>query len=219
MAGVFDGPGEGGAPNLLAGLPGPDLLRADPEIVRKEVIPKMLMLANECREKGTINEVQYREFMNQVMHLKESSLNREAENRHNRDHANHENKENRIGGGRGRRTIFPGQVGGRRSPNSGGGEQFNGGDQNIPVIDIDDGGPQGPPPLEPSPHKNDLPLANQRDLQEIKDDPTKMLNIDEVPRDIRYYGETATIVMDDSSVLELNFKKEKDKRMIVVDGR
>merc|ERR1719500_136707 len=76
-----------------------------------------------------------------------------------------------------------------------------------------------PPPLEPppttrSPHKNDLPMADQGLLQDIEADPTKALNIDDVPRTIRYFGETATIVMEDNRICELSFQAEMEARRI-----
>jgi hypothetical protein len=41
-------------------------LQTDPEVVRKEVIPTLIRIAQEGRERGTVNENQFREFMSQV---------------------------------------------------------------------------------------------------------------------------------------------------------
>lgn len=162
-------------------------------------IKYLVRLGQQGRENGTINEVQYRDLMQQIVILKESSLIREAEN-----------KENRMGG--------------RGAQFEGGHGSFNGGAGPFP------GGPQGgllgPPPSPQSlltipevprpqemvptttrsPHKNDLPLADSALLQEIEQDPTKTLNIDDIPRTIRYFGETATIVMEDNLIAELSFQ-------------
>ena len=61
-----------------------------------------------------------------------------------------------------------------------------------------------------SPHKNDLPLADPALPEQIRKDPTRDLNIDDHLRAICYYGETATIVMDDNNIMicELSFKPE-----------
>ena len=71
------------------------------------------------------------------------------------------------------------------------------------------------PPPKISPHKNDLLLADPALLEQIRKDPTRDLNIDDHPRAIRYYGETATIVMDDN-ICELSFKPEP--RLVMVDN-
>ena len=47
-------------------------------------------------------------------------------------------------------------------------------------------------------HKNDLPMADTALLEQIKADPTVTLDIDAVPRDIRFYGKVATITQDDN---------------------
>ena len=88
----------------------------------------------------------------------------------------------------------------------------------------------GPPPLingDPdmgfrhndgrSPHKNDLPMADQHTLEMIEGDPTKSLPIDEQPRMIRFYGETATIVMSDDNVCELTFQPDSEDRRVIIN--
>ena len=35
----------------------------------------------------------------------------------------------------------------------------------------------------------------------------------------RYYGETATIVLEDNKICELNFKPERDARTIIIDDK
>ena len=128
-------------------------------------------MGQQGRDQGTISEPQFREFMQQIMILKESSLIREAENKENRRlHGMHQGK-------------FPPQ--GLLGP--------------PPDIEVDGKPPSllamppmerpldGPPvpPTTRSPHKNDLPMADTVLLNEIENDPTKTLNIDDVPRTIR----------------------------------
>ena len=64
------GPGfhrpRGPPPPALPGLPPLDIMNANPEIIRKEVIPNMIKLGRECMDKGTINEHEFNEFFNQV---------------------------------------------------------------------------------------------------------------------------------------------------------
>ena len=67
-----------------------------------------------------------------------------------------------------------------------------------------------------SPHKNDLSLADPALLKQIRKDPTCNLNIDDHLRAICYYGETATIVMDDNNICEFSFKPEP--RLVMVDN-
>merc|ERR1719150_2230538 len=68
-----------------------------------------------------------------------------------------------------------------------------------------------------SPHKNDLPMADPQLLELIDGDPTRSLNIDDVARTIRFYGETATIVMNDDRVCELSFQPDLEDREIVIN--
>jgi len=196
--GGFGRGGRGGGPPPLPGLPGLppiDIMNANPELIRKEVIPNMIKLGRECMDKGTINEQEFNEFFNQVMMLKETSLNREAELRQ-------ENKENRFHRGRGRGGL-PG--GPERASHNGDG---------VPPPAV-----PAAPPTAAAQHKNDLPLVDPAQLQEIKSDLTKNLNIDDLPRPIRYYGETATIVLEDNKICELNFKPERDARTIIIDDK
>ena len=134
-------------------------------------------MGEQGRNQGTISEPQFREFMQQIMILKESSLIREAENKENR----------RLHGLHHQQGKFPPQ--GLLGP--------------PPDMEVDgkppsllampplerplDNGPPVPPTSTRSPHKNDLPMADPVMLQEIENDPTKTLNIDDIPRTIRYY--------------------------------
>jgi len=171
----------------------PDFHTTDPKVIRNEVIPQLVQMGQTGRANGTINEMQFNELMKQVMILKESSLIKEQEMREQE---------------RGRGFDGPGGLG-------------------RPIL-------LGPPPVmngcgDPgeallgalntrSPHKNDLPLADARVLEEIENDPTRRLNIDDIPREIRYYAETATIVMSDNEICDLSFQPEQQERRVIIDN-
>ena len=46
-----------------------DLNATDPEVIRKEVIPALIKMGEQGRQNGTINEMQFRDLMTQVMEL------------------------------------------------------------------------------------------------------------------------------------------------------
>ena len=48
-------------PNVL-----PDLTNASPEMIRKDVIPSFVRIAEEWKRNGSIIEVQFRDIMKQV---------------------------------------------------------------------------------------------------------------------------------------------------------
>ena len=60
-------------------------------------------------------------------------------------------------------------------------------------------------------------MADQHILEMIEADPTKSLPIDEQPRMIRFYDETATIVMSDDNVCELTFQPDTEDRRVIID--
>jgi len=202
-----------------------DLNSTDPEIIRKEIIPKLVAMGEQGRMNGTINEMQFRDLMTQVMVLKESSLIREQDDRMRAQ----EDKENRTrGGGTGERNWNnrPEFEGGR--PNLLGPPpsivpEMNGdsSDSKRPISILDLPPVSRPTDLPPtptrSPHKNDLPMADPVLLEEIENDPTKCLNIDDIARNIRYYGELATIVMEDNKICDLSFQPDTEDRRVIVD--
>ena len=51
--------------NMVPGMP-MDLNTTDPEIIRKEIIPKLISMGEQGRRNGTINEMQFRDLMTQV---------------------------------------------------------------------------------------------------------------------------------------------------------
>ena len=128
-------------------------------------------MGQQGRDQGTISEPQFREFMQQIMILKESSLIREAENKENRRlHGMHQGN-------------FPPQGLLGPPPDM----EVDGKPPSLLTMPPMDRPMDGPPipPTTRSPHKNDLPMADNLLLQEIMNDPTKTLNIDDVPRTIR----------------------------------
>merc|ERR1712106_654875 len=60
-------------------------------------------------------------------------------------------------------------------------------------------------------------MADPAVLEDIEIDPTKCLNIDDIARNIRYYGETATIVMEDNKICDLSFQPDTEDRRVIVD--
>ena len=160
-----------------AGLP--DWSSASPEDIRKKVIPMMVRMGEEGKRDGKLNDVEFRNFMEQVRleflytesHMKslpkvallnETSLTREQEMRMMKSQ---EDKENRrqLGGERNWRPE-PGSARPHLLP--------------PPMLEAEAGGVvQGR-----SPHKNDLPMADAQLLELIDGDPTRSLNIDDIPR-------------------------------------
>ena len=51
---------------MVPGMP-MDLNSTDPEIIRKEVIPKLVAMGEQGRMNGTINDMQFRDLMTQVI--------------------------------------------------------------------------------------------------------------------------------------------------------
>ena len=56
----------------------------------------------------------------------------------------------------------------------------------------------------------DLPLAHEEDLELMAHDPYKSISIDNHPREIRFYEESATCVMADNAVAELSFQRGEE---------
>jgi len=68
-----------------------------------------------------------------------------------------------------------------------------------------------------SQHKNDLPMADQQELENIAKDRSVSLEIDGKASEIRYYGFTATITKEDNRLYEISFKNEIEPRRIIID--
>lgn len=70
----------------------------------------------------------------------------------------------------------------------------------------------------------DLPIANDTEISSALNDPVKKIEIDDFPRDIRYYGETALIIMgpEAKDMLEIKFKIVKgapSQRRLIIDQK
>ena len=70
----------------------------------------------------------------------------------------------------------------------------------------------------------DLPIANEAELEAAIGDPVKSIEIDEYPRDIRFYGETALIIMgfEPKDMRELRFRNEagsSSHRRVIIDQK
>ena len=73
---------------------------------------------------------------------------------------------------------------------------------------------QGPPSRH---HANrDLPTVSPQELDMIASDPIKRIDIDESPRDIRFYGETALVIMgpEAKDMRELMFQREGVRQVV-----
>ena len=198
--------GLGGGRSMANNFPFPDINTTSPEVIRKEVIPNVMRMVEEGRNNGSINENQFREFMAQVAMLNETSLIKEQEMRMRAQ----ENKENHRHNDRG--AWRPEQGSNSRPILLGPPPPMINGDLEMPGLARPNDASQGR-----SPHKNDLPMADQNLLDLIDADPTKSLPIDDQPRMIRFYGETATIVMTDHEVCELTFQPDPEDRQVLID--
>ena len=65
-------------------------------------------------------------------------------------------------------------------------------------------------PAGPVHFNRDLPLAHEEDLELMAHDPYKSISIDNHPREIRFYEESATCVMADNAVAELSFQRGEE---------
>ena len=185
----------------------------DPAIVESEVIPMIIHQARESFNSGTISHEQFADVMRNVMTLKEQTMMARADRRH-------ENKENNL-----RQHPVgpwenppPGFLQGQQPrpqgpPGPMGPFGFMGGGGPGGMMQR----PQGPPTAA---HFNrDLPLANEEDLELIAHDPKKTISIDNHPREIRFYEESATCIMADNAVAELSFQRGEDgTRQVAIDG-
>lgn len=68
-------------------------------------------------------------------------------------------------------------------------------------------------PLNPC----EVPPTDQAVLKAIEEDPTRSINIDGVPRDIRFYGITAVALMSWDDPREISF--QPGSRRVIIDER
>ena len=168
----------------------------DPHVVETQVIPNIINQAKEQLRNGIMNNDDFSAVMKQVMVLKEQSMMKQAENKENQMR---HNPWAMVGGGSGPGMMEP-------MPQQ---QQ-----QHFP-------GPVPPQQQQQQQQQNkymDLPLASPEDMDLVKNDPFKSIQIDNQEREIRYYGEIVTCVMNDDSIHELTFQPgDNNLRRVVLD--
>ncbi|XP_059080706.1 uncharacterized protein LOC131878647 [Tigriopus californicus] len=194
--------------------------QTDPHIVETQIIPSIIHQAREGLEQARLSQEQFSHLMRQVMSLKEAAMMAQADKRHHQAEGK-ENSGNRNGGVMapwsapnlpGGPGPFPGPPManmGPRPPSAPG--PFNGMHGPVPPMM---GGPNN---LLPAKSRLDLPFPSEEDLKAIEADPYKSLPIDNCPREIRFYGEMATCVMDENDVRDLSFQGDDGLRRVIVD--
>ena len=210
-------PGPGGPMDGPFGNMFQNMNSTDPAIVESEVIPMIIHQARESFNSGNISHEQFADVMRHVMTLKEQTMMARADRRH-------ENKENNL-------RMQHGPIGPWENPPPGflhppQQQQGPPGPGPGPMPFGFMGGPEAgggmmPPPQGGPVHFNrDLPLAHEEDLELIAHDPYKSIQIDNHPREIRFYEESATCVMADNAVAELSFQRgeEPGTRQATIDG-
>lgn len=220
---VFGQPHDSQQPNAISDGLGHFFERlgsTDPEVVLNQVIPVIIRQAQDNLTSGRLNPNQFSSLMKQVMQLKEQAMMLQADKIHHVQ----------MGGASGGRKV-------NNMPWVGPGKQ-----QPLPFNPIDGGMPNMPPPPPPvalfappggvkprslSPEvppvafaNRDLPIASKEELELIASDPVSTIDIDLQPRDIRFFGEMATVVMAPGDVRELSFTAgglDPTRRIIIDD--
>ena len=167
----------------------------DPDVVLNQVIPVIIRQAQENLQSGRLVPDQFTNLMKQIMHMKEQAMMLQADKLH------------------------------RNQPGVGGG--WNKPMDKMPAMPglppMLPGSKEMPPalaPPKPPPFVNkDLPMASVEELEQIASDPVSTIDIDHRPRDIRFYGEKATVVMGPGDVRELTFNSAgfDTFRFVVID--
>ena len=178
----------------------------DPKVVMNEVIPTIIRQAQENLASGVLDPDQFSSLMRTVMQLKEKAMMLQA------DKMQHEQMRLRQGGPvppwNGPRAMNPQQLKAPLKPS------VDGMPKKLPVM------PPPPPPVPlfaPNAGKRplspevpavnrDLPCASIEELEQIVADPVSNIDIDATPRDIRFYGEMAAIILGPSDVRNISFK-------------
>ena len=229
-----------------------DLRNCDPEVVLKQVIPNIVKQGQNLMKDKKISVEQFSEMMKGVFQLKEHAMMQQAERRHNQQQLINPWQDGAIPGENPLipQHPFSSMADGMTIPISSApginlpiGALGNSAQQALA------GGPQPlpgmPPPPPPVPMfampgdqrsingqamgqvtvaNRDLPIVNDAELSGILDDPVKRIEIDEFPRDIRFYGETALIIMgpEAKDMRELKFKHEfgsPSYRRVIIDKK
>jgi len=209
----FDGPSQQQHPNAMTDGLGhyfDRLSSTDPEVVLNQVIPVIIRQAQENLASGRLDPNQFSNLMRQVMQLKEQAMMLQADKLHQVQPARSPN--NAPWTARNPPFNKPGDVMPQKMPV-----------MPPPPVPIFTAGKSEAPPVhqQPPPIANrDLPLATKEELDQISADPVSTIDIDMQPRDIRYFGEMATIVMAPGDVRELSFTLagvDSTRRVIIDD--
>ncbi len=203
----------------------------DPKTIETVIIPQIITQARHLLTGGDINQNQFSFMMKQVMILKENAMMKQADRRFDSNKENQQQQlvgTNQVGEGLFSTppTSGPGPMGPPPPQQQGPPMGFMAPPvrpgmmpppphfdprMGLPPGAAAGGFPMGPPP----PHmgrpdlRRDLPPADGEDLELLRHDPFKTISIDNHPRDIRFYEETATCVMAENDVRELSFERPK----------
>ena len=220
-----------------------DLKNYDPEFVLKQVIPDIVSEGQNKMKNKEISVEQFSAMMKSVFQLKEQVMMQQAEKRHNNQQMINPWQDGAIPGENASLKQQPFNViSDQMNPLSS--------NINIHVENIEnslsfsaDGEPKQSPLFSGDQRftetgginqnmssssigmaNRDLPLANDADLAAALADPVKRIEIDQYPRDIRFYGETALIIMgpEAKDMRELRFKNEfgtSSHRRIIIDQK
>jgi hypothetical protein len=239
---IFAGDTEPQIENILQGL-----RDYDPELVLKEVIPDIVKQGQNLMKNKEITVEQFSVMMKRVFQLKEQVMMQQAEKRHNKQQMINPWQEGAIPGDNINNQQFNAIADRLKSlpstitlPISGleNSTQFSTDEDHVPQS-----GMALPPPLfSMGPDKRnavagigqisgniglanrDLPIASDAELTDALADPVKRIEIDEYPRDIRFYAESALIIMgpEAKDMRELRFKNEfgsSSHRRIIIDQK
>ena len=220
-----------------------DLKNYDPEFVLKQVIPDIVSEGQNKMKNKEISVEQFSAMMKSVFQLKEQVMMQQAEKRHNNQQMINPWQDGAIPGENASLKQQPFNViSDQMNPLSS--------NINIHVENIENALPFSADG-EPKPSalfsgdqrftetgginqnmsnssigmaNRDLPLVNDVDLAAALADPVKRIEIDQYPRDIRFYGETALIIMgpEAKDMRELRFKNEfgtSSHRRIIIDQK
>ena len=177
----------------------------DPEVVLNQVIPVIIRQAQENLSSGRLDPNQFSNLMRQVMQMKEQALMLQAD----------KSQRNQSGQGPAGNwgPMNQPQTNLQVLPPPGSTPMFKGkSDVQLPLTQ--------PPPVQPIANR-DLPMASIEELDMISNDPVSTIDIDMLPRDIRYYGEMATVVMGPGDVRELSFNNIgfDTTRLVTIDEK
>lgn len=169
--------------------------QTDPEVILSQIVPMLIGQNQREIQQGAIHPEQFSNNMKHISELREWAMIQKAERLEN----NKENSSSRPWGQM-FQNLMPMQQGGSSG-----------------------GGPAAPPPPAAAVSR-DLPMARAEDLDVVDSDPVKSIEIDNIPRMIRFYGDQGTILMTDNEnqnvIYDLKFRVlegDLPNRKVVID--